>query len=240
MDYRVLEDMRFKVDREELYKKLHIRKKNQYTERIEELIQEAEQIAKPKSLYRVAYIEEKGEDFIIVEGIKFTSKILRVNLGDTHRIFPFLATGGKEIEDWANNIDDVFDTYIVDAIQEMAYKAACENVFKHIDDHYKLKNPSKMNPGSLGDWPLKEQKNLFKLLEDKPRLIGIELNSSFLMRPVKSVSGIRFSGEIHFENCQLCPKDCKNRQASYDKSLYESRYGIKESYSHTEQGKRGR
>ena len=45
-----------------------------------------------------------------------------------------------------------------------------------------------MNPGSLADWPMREQRPLFGLLGDTDAAIGVELMESYLMRPTKSVS----------------------------------------------------
>ena len=82
-----------------------------------------------------------------------------------------------------------------------------------------------MNPGSLADWPLEEQRHLFRLLGEPRKAIGVELTESFLMVPIKSVSGLRFPSGAHYENCQLCPRDpCPGRRAPYDPDLYERRY----------------
>ncbi len=72
------------------------------------------------------------------------------------------------------------------------------------------------SPGYCG-WDISGQKKLFDYLH--PEKIGIILNDSFLMIPLKSVSGVLISGkrEIHqFENnfafCSLCKtKSCLER-----------------------------
>ncbi|WP_019851037.1 hypothetical protein [Desulfitobacterium sp. PCE1] len=38
------------------------------------MIEQAFEIGKLKAAYRLAYIESKGDDFIVVDGIKFTSR----------------------------------------------------------------------------------------------------------------------------------------------------------------------
>ena len=85
-----------------------------------------------------------------------------------------------------------------------------------------------MNPGSLADWPLEQQAELFEVLGDVRGAVGVELTESCLMIPIKSVSGIRFSTEVQFENCQLCPRDvCPGRRAPYDPELHERKYSKK-------------
>jgi hypothetical protein len=79
-----------------------------------------------------------------------------------------------------------------------------------------------MNPGSLENWPISEQKPLFSLFGDVEKLIGVRLSDSFLMFPIKSVSGIYFPTESSFASCQLCPREkCPNRRAKYDPELKE-------------------
>ncbi len=84
-----------------------------------------------------------------------------------------------------------------------------------------------MNPGSLEDWPITQQKQLFSIFGNVEDLIGVKLTDSFLMIPRKSVSGIYFPTEVMFYSCQLCQrKNCEERQAPYDKSL-EDKYSAR-------------
>ena len=54
---------------------------------------------------------------------------------------------------------------------------------------------------------------------------GVELTESFLMRPRKSISGIRFVSNEEFVNCKLCNREnCQGRRADFDPHLFESTY----------------
>ncbi|MCX6580137.1 MAG: hypothetical protein NT166_08125 [Candidatus Aminicenantes bacterium] len=74
------------------------------------------------------------------------------------------------------------------------------------------------SPGYCG-WHISGQQKLFEYL--KPEEIGIHLNKSFLMTPLKSISGVLVAGDkrIHrFKNsytfCVHCPsKNCRERIA---------------------------
>jgi hypothetical protein len=74
------------------------------------------------------------------------------------------------------------------------------------------------SPGYCG-WHISGQQKLFEFL--KPEEIGIHLNKSFLMVPLKSISGVLVAGnkEIHwFKNnypfCTAClSKNCRERIA---------------------------
>ena len=55
--------------------------------------------------------------------------------------------------------------------------------------------------------------------------LKMKLTDSFLMLPMKSVSGLYFATETSFQSCRLCPrKVCSGRQAPYEPSLWEERY----------------
>lgn len=75
------------------------------------------------------------------------------------------------------------------------------------------------SPGYCG-WSIKGQRKLFERL--RPADVGIELNGSFLMEPLKSVSGVLVAGPggIHkfraaFPFCEACrTHSCRERMAS--------------------------
>ena len=108
---------------------------------------------------------------------------------------------------------------------EMALAAALDQLHTHLEEKYHLGRVKAMNPGSLEDWPIGQQKELFRILGDVKSAIGVELTDSCLMLPMKSASGILFQTESNFESCQLCPrKNCPNRRARYKEHLYEEKY----------------
>jgi hypothetical protein len=213
------------IDREQLLKRMHVKPDSPFIENVDKMIAQALKVGKPKIAYKLSYVDEKGDDFVVVDGIKFTSRVLRVNLEETYRVVPYVLTCGRELEAWANTFTDMFDTFCADAIMEAVLRTARSNIFPKIDEEFSLGHSAVMNPGSLPDWPIKEQKPLFRLLGDVESLIGVELKDSFLMSPIKSVSGFRFPKEGNYVNCQLCPrKDCPGRKAPYDKNLYAEKY----------------
>ncbi|MEW6622933.1 MAG: vitamin B12 dependent methionine synthase [Bacillota bacterium] len=227
MEQAVINEMNFKIDIEELLKTLHIRPGSEHEKRVELLVQDAELIARPKALYRAAYIDDKGDNFVIIDGIKFKSRVLRVNLDSVNRVFPYIATSGREIEEWSETLEGMLEKYWADVIKEKALRAAIMTLESHLVNTFKLGHISKMNPGSLKDWPISEQKNLFKLLKDEQDLIGVELKDSFLMSPIKTVSGIYFPTEVSFVNCQLCPREgCPARKAPFEKELHDNKYSL--------------
>ena len=225
MEPIILDNIPFQLDMAALQKRLHIKEGSGHGEELERLAAQAQAVGKPKAMYKMAFIEDRGDDYIIVDGVKLTSRVLRVNVEQVHRLFPYVATCGAELDEWEKSLDDLLERYWADAIKAMALNAASRYLDRHMTDQYPLEKSARMNPGSLADWPLREQRPLFALLGNPQQAIGVQLTDSFLMIPNKSVSGIRFPTESSFENCQLCPREsCPGRRARYDKDLYEKKY----------------
>jgi len=221
----VLDSIPFKVDTDLLFERIHMDKDDEYAEQVMRLVEEANRIARPKVLYMESAVNEKGDDYVIVDGVRFDSRILRVNLDSVYRVFPYICTCGIEIEQWAESLEDVLERFWADEIMKMALNEACKAFEAHLEDTFHPGPTSSMNPGSLEDWPIRQQKQLFSLLGDPKGYIGVELTESYLMVPMKSTSGIRFSTETSYENCQLCSREnCPGRRAPYDPTLYDKKY----------------
>lgn len=230
MDAVVLKDIEFRPDLQALKKKLRVKDSGAYGDRFMRLVQEAEAIGRPRALYGVAYVDSRSEDRVVVDGITFDSRVLRVNLEKAQRVFPFVATCGTELHDWAASQDDILTRYHADEIAEAALRQVLGVLREHLVERYRLGQTSTMSPGSLPDWPIQAQRPLFALLGDTRELLGVRLTDSLLMLPTKSVSGIRFPTEQSFASCQLCPREgCPGRQAPYDAELYEKRYSLEKS-----------
>lgn len=219
----ILDNLDLKLDKMKLIKKLKIRKEDEAE--FVELFNQAKNIARPKSLFIESNIQSKAKEHVIIEDIKFSSRILTVNLKDVYKVYPYLATAGLELEKWSEGFDDYLIRYWIDMIKEEILALAVDDLFEQIDSRNNLSKAAHMNPGSLKDWPVDEQQKLFDLLGGKASEIGISLSDSMLMYPTKSVSGIRFLTEVDYENCQLCKREnCPGRSAAYQPDLLSQKY----------------
>jgi len=229
MNTIILDNIPFQIDVAMLSSMLHFHStQSDQLQELERLVYHAQAIGKPKGLYKVGYVESKSDDSVVVDGIVFTSRVLRVNLEQVYRVFPFIATCGTELEEWAHSIDDLLLRFWAETINEMALRTVRKFLESYLLEQYPFEHISMMNPGSLEDWPLQEQRGLFALLGNPHSAIGVRLTDSLLMLPTKSVSGVLFPSVVKFENCQLCPREnCPGRRAVYDEKLYFTRYGEK-------------
>ncbi|BAE85433.1 hypothetical protein DSY3644 [Desulfitobacterium hafniense Y51] len=218
MEPVVLDSISFNVSLPDLLKELHVRPS--YVNKFEALVEQATAIARPKAVYKKAVLEASGDSSVVIEGVKLNSRVLRVNLREVSDFFPAVVTCGEELAAWANSIDDMVLNFWANALSEKAMRSAKAALEVHLQENYKTESLAQMNPGSVVDWSILEQRKLLAIIGDVQGLIGVELTSSSLLLPLKSISGIWFPNE-NYENCMLCPKQCPNRKAVYDPDMYE-------------------
>lgn len=221
----ILDPLSFSLDAPDILQAMRVRAGSSREADVLRLISEAQKIARPKVLYRLVFIEDKSDNTIVADGHTFTSRILRVNLGDLHRAFAYVCTSGQELDAWVQAQGDMLAQYYADSINEAVLQSATLGFIQHLSETYGLGQTAVMNPGSLADWPLSQQRVLFSFLGDVQGAIGVELTPSMLMLPAKSVSGIIFPTEANFASCQLCPRTaCPNRRMPYEPELFEQKY----------------
>lgn len=222
----VLDDIPFRLDRPRLFQRLGVEQRGDgLGDELEALASEAERIGRPRALYRVAMVDERRDTRTVIGGVAFESRVLAVNLGSADRVFPYVLTCGPELQAWSEGLADPLAGFWAETIKEFSLGAATTRFLAHVEETFRIGASSSMNPGSLPDWPLREQEPLFRLLGDVAGAIGVTLSESFVMLPTKSVSGILFPTEHDFASCQLCQRaECPNRRAPYDPELFEKRY----------------
>jgi len=187
------------------------------------LFEMAKKIAKPKALYREAYVEEVSGDKTRINGYDFRSAVVTMNLKNIHRVFAYVCTCGTEVDDWSHKEKDSIVSFWLDMIKQMFLHDAIAFLKDHIKRVFMFEKLSVINPGSgnLENWPISQQKPLFDLIGNVKSEIGVTLSGSFLMVPLKSTSGLIFPSETEFVNCALCSREnCKGRQVPFDIRLY--------------------
>jgi len=222
----VFDNIPIDLNLEAVIKRMRLRDGNdRILEQIREMLDTTRPIARPKAIYEVTYVDNKNGDSLEIGGVKFTSRVLRVNLDKVERVFAYVVTCGRELDEIEIPSTDFIKGYYLDQIKETAVVLARQCVEKYLKERYALGQIAKMAPGAGAeiDWPITQQMELFSLFGGRDKvteLIGVRLTDSFLMVPLKSVSGIFFPTEVSFESCQLCPRErCIGRRAPYDPEM---------------------
>jgi len=220
MEEGILDHIPVTFDETFLKRRMRIKPGSSYEQDFHRMLAEAAGRAHPRAAWRVGYIEERGQDWVAINSLRFTSRVL------AHRVFAYRVSWGAEMEDWSRAYDDdILMQFWADAIKQAAMNCAYDALMCHFEEVFHPGKTAGMAPGSLEDWPINEQKPFFQLMSPLDEAIGVCLTDSMLMLPTKSISGLRFPTEENFESCNLCPREkCPGRRAAYDPSLYEKRF----------------
>lgn len=218
MEAQVLDNIPVELDKDAIMKQLRGRREMEAC--VDELLARVRPIARPKALFKQSFIEAKGDNTVCIDSVTFASHVLRVNLDPVERVFPYVVTCGRELDEVKVPADDFLMPFCLDTIKRVALNEARVFLDDYLRRRYALGQLSRMAPGSFEDWPITQQSLLFSLLSNVEKLIGVTLTPDFLMVPVKSISGIMFPTEVKFESCQLCSRtNCAGRRAAYDHAL---------------------
>lgn len=219
MEKRIFSGADISVPKEKLQRLLRIPEddENGLADEAAALFEQAKGIAMPKALCSRADIEH-GDGAVTINGVRIENAFVAEKLAGCGYCVAYVITCGLELEKWAAGLSDMMASYWADGIKLIALEAMRNKVFDTLKDEYfaDAKHISSLNPGSLKEWPLPSQRQLFDILGGVTGDIGVRLTDSFLMLPAKSVSGLMFSSADSYENCMLCPKlSCPNRRAAY-------------------------
>lgn len=180
---------------------------------------------RPKAVFREAFVTQRDNETVSLNGIRFSSRMLARNLATVERVFVMVATCGREMDDCDPTDGDLVAAFWWDALKAQLHQAAVRTLTQHLKQRYRLGRTASMQPGS-GDatvWPIAQQRVLFELLGDVEGAIGVRLTESCLMIPNKTTSGILFPTAVDFESCTVCRRtDCPSRQAPLDDALWQA------------------
>lgn len=215
----IIKDLPVPLNFENVTKKLHADKKKKMFPLVHELIKTADISVKAKAVYNISYLGKREKDMVEIDGVFFNSKVLKVNLEKIEKVFPYIITIGPDLEKKAGSFNDLLKQYYLETIGDMKLHSGRKHLENLLKNQYGLTKLSNMSPGSLDDWPITEQKQLFSLFKKSETAIGVRLTEHMLMIPRKSISGIFFQNEKNFTPCKLCSTErCPSRSAPFDEA----------------------
>ncbi|MFP4422155.1 MAG: hypothetical protein ACLFRG_16560 [Desulfococcaceae bacterium] len=218
-------DIPFEIDVSSIRKNLEAEEKSLSGDSPERLAAEAKAVGRPKFWIHPQPVSKVGENTVRLGDHTFTSRAMAFHFSGLERVFPYLATAGTEMADWVDSLPEPEKLY-ADRMAEAALAAALSGVEREIRERFGIESIARINPGSLVDWALEEQRILFSLLGDGGDRIGVALAENLLMFPLKSGSGIVFPDETGFVTCRLCQvSGCRLRRAPFEPGRYERVYG---------------
>src|SRR5699024_8952953 len=118
-----------------------------------------------------------------IDGITFNSKLIADKLKDVEKVFLVVITSGEEIK----KTDKISDELVKDIFSSAILKYSMDYVNDYLDEKFGMKEIASLQPGSLPDWPIENNKVLCDMIGDVEE-IEIKLNNFGYMKPWNSVS----------------------------------------------------
>ena len=178
----------------------------------EQGIEEFKSLTSPIGFYK-PIIKKELKDIYEGKGQNETETPIELIYKRSEHLALFICTLGEKVSSRINILMKEKDYplgYMLDRIASESAELAVEKAEQHFADHSNSKKALLYSPGYCG-WHITAQEKIFEFL--KPETIGITINESCLMTPVKSISGILMAGSksIHnFKNNYSFCKSCQN------------------------------
>ena len=181
-------------------------------------------LANPILSYRMYGVQTVSKDGVELEGsLRLKSSKLARTLNGCKEVVCFLGTIGTRIEKEIVRLMGqrrLSDAYVLDVMGSAIAENMVTQFYQGMKKLHKTDNKTvtlRFSPGYC-DWPVTEQKPLFRLLDAKA--VGVQLTDSCLMQPRKSISGVfgiypHHDGSTRkiYNPCLECrKKDCQARR----------------------------
>ncbi len=190
------------------------------------LVDEAYEVAVPKvCITKMKVRMGEKDDEVYLNDILFKSRILAANINESVYTYGIVCTCGVEIEKWAQKYrNDPLLAYFADAIMVEVLGNSVVYAMKYLSSLSDM-SISHASPGSTRDFPLSNQVKLFEAIGNVTEKTGVYLTPEYLMKPLKSVSGVYFANDSDYSDCKLCTRmDCLRRREPYDDSMFSKFY----------------
>jgi hypothetical protein len=182
-------------------------------------------LVRPRAVYKTSHVSGKTRDSVSIDGVRFNSILLRVNLDRAERVFPYVLTCGPDSDRFQEPEGDAAARYCLEVILNSALETAAGYLQDHLTRQFGLDYLWSLHPGDFQDWPAAQRKPLFSLLGCAAKRIGVSLKGNYAFVPATTRAGLFYFAETEFEACQLCSREpCMGRRAPYSPALAQKRH----------------
>lgn len=223
----VLDDIPLRVDRDEVLRFQGYKKDVDVPDAavlalFDEALALGESLISPRVVYRAAAVTAQDADHIEAAGTPLHIPGIGRWWGSLEAVGAGVCTVGEELEARVRRLWDERELPLAVMLDSVG-SAAVESLAEYANDLLcqgavasGVKVTNRISPGYAG-WDTAEQTRLFELCPGDP--IGVELNSSCVMTPGKSISflvGVGAAARVdhYFTQCRRCwMRDCAYRRA---------------------------
>ncbi|MFW6117331.1 MAG: vitamin B12 dependent methionine synthase, partial [Thermoproteota archaeon] len=97
----ILNNIPIELDSRQILNKLGLEADDKFVDLrkiIQKELEHALSVANPKALYHTAFVNRVADNSVFINGVQFTSNVLRINLEDKTKVFPYIVTVGEELD----------------------------------------------------------------------------------------------------------------------------------------------
>ncbi len=176
--------------------------------------------AEPGAVLRRAAVTPLGEGETALGDTSYRSRLVADKLSRTPYVFLYAATAGEGLE----KPGGLPKGPVLDTVDLALIFLAEDYLAGYLKERFGYDGSSSLNPGSLPDWPVGFNRDIFRMLGGA-REIGVSADENGYLLPLNSTSGIRFPGN-GYHNCSLCKRQgCVGRRAKFDPEEYARIFG---------------
>jgi hypothetical protein len=215
---KVIDSIPVEIDYEELSHSREFRGLRSKEKQIEALVEKSRDLIKPRAVFTFLKVNRIDGDLVQLEGDHVLRSSLLSNVlkcGQT--VAPYVITIGRELEREASRTSDrdVFDAWVLGRIGDHALGKASLHVGSLISRELG-ESLSSFAPGAGTGrlFGLEQQAVLFQIL-DPLNNIAVSITPSYLMIPIKSISGVFAKAGEDYVACQYCPRECGSRRRPF-------------------------
>ena len=222
------EDIPITLDMARVFDRLKTGRDHPGARELTEMARQAERMpGATAGFVRVPVREVDRKSAVIALGpARFSSRILAKSLDAGHWAFAVLATLGSVARQRAQTETDLLKSWWWQGLFDLAMERIVAYVMDEIKRRFSIQVLSILSPGSLADWPLDQQKEMFRLFGALPGQLGVRLTADMVMEPCFSVSGLMFETPVPFCSCAFCPREsCESRRMPFDPDLHREHLG---------------
>ena len=155
---------------------------------IQECMEELEQIAKPKCVYRIFDFIDPEDEMVEIGVMRIPSKHLKRNLRGCNHVALMGATLGIEVDNRMRKYEiiNMAKAVVFQACAAACLEAYCDKMQEEIS--IGVTSKPRFSPG-YGDFSILFQQQILEIL-DAPKRIGLSMTDGHMLIPTKSVTAV--------------------------------------------------
>ncbi|MDI3536043.1 MAG: hypothetical protein PWP30_525 [Eubacteriaceae bacterium] len=164
----------------------------------------------PRAIVKSCSVQAFAKHMLILDGIRYQSKMLHYLLKDHQQVFLYLLTIGDTPADLHHT-----EHYFFQSLKLPMMFGAMKHLKKRMLEETGYASLGMANPGLVPGYPIEGSRDIFDSFGSAAQKIGLTMSKHNVMVPVFSSSGIFFEDRHHYCECSVCPIDgCIGREAA--------------------------